>query len=217
MASITIRAGGYAPPTSTHSRALDHFKATMHDLVGDEVEVDLLYNVMDAGRPATALFDLLESGELTWFYFSSSYLSHPLADAIEVPFLFDDLPSAHAALDGEFGQMISEAVLRDRGIELLGFWDNGFRHLTNAVRPVATPEDCAGMRIRLQPNETHADMVRAWGMEPAMAELSEGIRMIPRRRGRRPGEPARQHRRLRRHPQVRHEDGTPLRRSRSVR
>lgn len=178
MASITIRAGGYAPQATTHSRALDRFKAAMHDRLGDEVEVELLYNVMDDGRPATALFDLLEAGELTWCYFSTSYLSHPLADAIEVPFLFDDLASAHAALDGPFGAMIGQAVLRDRGMELLGFWDNGFRHLTNALRPVVSPDDCAGMRIRIQPNPTHADMMRSWGMEPVMAELSEGIRLI---------------------------------------
>jgi TRAP-type C4-dicarboxylate transport system substrate-binding protein len=178
MAPITIRAGGYAPPGSTHSRALDHFASTLRSLLGDDVRVELLYNVMDTGRPATDLFDMVHGGELTWCYFSSAYLSHPLADAIEVPFLFDDLDAAHAALDGPFGDMISEGILRDRRFEVLGFWDNGFRHLTNSVRPILTPQDCDGLRIRLQPNETHGAMVRAWGMEPVMVELSEGIRII---------------------------------------
>jgi TRAP-type C4-dicarboxylate transport system substrate-binding protein len=178
MAPITIRVGGYAPPGSTHSRALDHFVTTLDGLVGDRVEVELLYNVMDGGRPATALLDMVRDGDLTWCYFSTSYLRHPHTDAIEVPFLFDSLDHAHGALDGPFGTAIADAVLRDRGYDVLGFWDNGFRHITNSVRPIFTPADCAGLKIRLQPNETHAEMCRAWGMDPVMAELSEGIKMI---------------------------------------
>lgn len=137
---------------------------------------------MDSGKPATALFDMLDSGELTWCYYSSSYLGTrvPELNALEIPFLFDTVTNAHQALDGEFGSALARAVRKRAGYEVLGFWDNGLRHLTNTSRDIRTPEDCKGLRIRLQPNEIHEALTAAWGMEPITAELSAGIEMIKR-------------------------------------
>jgi TRAP-type C4-dicarboxylate transport system substrate-binding protein len=176
----TVRVGGYGPPSSAHSRALDHFAAFIDAETSGEVAVDILYNVMDTGRPAADLIEMVDSGELTWCYFSTSYLgsSVPLLDALEVPFLFDSLESAHRSLDGEFGAALSAAVTSTRGVEVLGYWDNGFRHLTNNQRAIRSPFDCEGLRIRLQPNDVHAELAAAWGMTPTLAELSVGIKMI---------------------------------------
>ena len=182
MSQAVVRVGGYAPPESTHSQAIEHFAARIHELFGNTVEVDLLHNVLDLGHPASDLLDMVSSGELTWCYFSTAYLGDRVSElnAIEIPFLFDDLAAAHAALDGPLGDALSAATLEKAGYEVLGYWDNGFRHLTNAVRDVRTPEDAAGMRIRLQPNAIHESMVEAWGMTPVPAELSVGIEMIRR-------------------------------------
>jgi TRAP-type C4-dicarboxylate transport system substrate-binding protein len=145
-----------------------------------DVETFVVHNVMDQGRPATDLFDMTESGELTACYFSTSYLCErvPELGVLEQPYLFESLADAHAALDGELGRNLSEAVARQTGFEVLGFWDNGFRHLTNRLRAVHGPRDVEGMRVRLQPNAAHAAMVSAWGGTPVPVELSEGIRMI---------------------------------------
>jgi len=180
MSQAVVRVGGYAPPGSTHSKAIEYFAAEMHDLFGNTVDVDLLHNVLDLGHPASELLDMVTKGDLTWCYFSTAYLGPKVSElnAIEIPFLFDDLDEAHAALDGPLGDALSAATLQKAGYEVLGYWDNGFRHLTNAVRDVRTPEDAAGMRIRLQPNPIHEAMVEAWGMTPARAELSVGIQMI---------------------------------------
>lgn len=177
-----IKVGGYAPQESVHSRAVDRFAAEVHERSNGEIEVDILYNVMDAGRPATALFDLLESGELTWCYYSTSYLGSKVAklNALEIPFLFDTVADAHGALDGEFGDALAEAVRDQVGYEVLGFWDNGLRHLTNTSRSIRSPTDCEGLRIRLQPNEIHEALTASWGMDPVTAELSAGIAMIKR-------------------------------------
>lgn len=64
------------------------------------------------------------------------------------------------------------------GYEVLGYWDNGYRHLTNRLRPVMTPADCAGMRVRVQPNAVHEELIRSWGGRPVPAGLNEGIRLI---------------------------------------
>jgi TRAP-type C4-dicarboxylate transport system substrate-binding protein len=177
---ITLRVGGYAPAASTHSRALDHFRDAMAAEVGEAVEVEVLHNVMDLGRPATDLFDMVRSGELTWCYYSTSYLGSevPVLDALEIPFLFSSLAEAHAALDGDLGAHLAAEIRAGLGYEVLGFWDNGFRHLTNRLRPVRSPADAGGMSIRLQPNALHEALARAWGMTPVAVELSEAIRLI---------------------------------------
>jgi TRAP-type C4-dicarboxylate transport system substrate-binding protein len=176
----TLRVGGYAPVGSTHSRALDHFRECMAGEVGDAVEVEVLHNVMDLGRPATALFDMVRSGELTWCYYSTSYLGGevPALDALEVPYLFTSVEDAHSALDGDLGALLASEIHAVLGYEVLGFWDNGFRHLTNRVRPIRSPDDAAGLSIRVQPNAIHEALARAWGMTPIAVELSEAIRLI---------------------------------------
>lgn len=180
MSRFLLRAGGYAPEGSTHSRALDCFRSTLAADAGDAVEVELIYNVMDYGRPATDLFAMVDSGELAWCYFSSAYLCADVPElaVLEIPFLFDDLDGAHRALDGELGARLAAAAAAARGCEILGFWDNGFRHLTNRLRPVRTPEDCEGLSIRLQPNAVHEALAASWGMRPVPAELSEGIALV---------------------------------------
>ena len=178
--STVVRFGGYAPAESTHGRAQDHFAAKMRERLGEDVEVEILHNVMDLGRPATDLFAMVESGELTMCFFSTSYLGFrvPELDVLERPFLFSDLTEAHAALDGEFGAALTGATEQRTDFEVLGYWDNGFRHFTNRLRPVRSPEDVRGMRVRLQPNAMHEAMIEAWGGIPVAVELSEGIRLI---------------------------------------
>jgi TRAP-type C4-dicarboxylate transport system substrate-binding protein len=177
---LRIRVGGYAPAGSTHSRALAHFRDQMSHRVGGAVDVDVLDNVMDLGRPATDLFTMVESGELLFCYFSASYLGPrvPEHNAMDVPFLFRDLDAAHAALDGEFGAYMTRATEHQTPYEVLGYWDNGFRHMTNRLRPIHAPSDVAGMTVRLQPNAIHEAMIARWGGVPVCVELSEAIRMI---------------------------------------
>ena len=172
--------GGYGPSDSAHGRGLATFRDVVEAETDGEVEVQITWNIMEDGRPNTDLLDLVESGEMFFCYFSSSYLGDrvPALDILETPFLFSDLGQAHQALDGELGKRLAAEVRANTGFEVLGFWDNGFRHLTNRLRPVSTPADCAGLRVRLQPNVIHEELIRSWGGEPVPVELNEGIRLI---------------------------------------
>lgn len=145
-----------------------------------EVRVEITWNIMEDGRPMTDLLDLVESGEMFFCYFSSSYVGDrvPALNVLETPFLFTDLDHAHRALDGELGERLAQEVRATTPFDVIGFWDNGFRHLTNHERPVHTPADCAGMTVRVQPNAVHEELIRSWGAEPVSVELSDGIRMI---------------------------------------
>ena len=58
---------------------------------------------------------------------------------------------------------------------MLGFWDNGFRQLTSKVRPIHTPADCKGQRIRTQMTPLHGETFRAMGFEPIAVDIKEFV------------------------------------------
>jgi len=180
MKMLTI--GGYGPEKSAHGEGLATFRQVVESETDGEVKVDVIWNIMDQGRPNTDLFDLVASGEMFMCYFSSSYLGDrvPELNVLETPYLFKDLGSAHRALDGSLGQALADAVRVGAGFELLGLWDNGFRHFTNRHHPVRSPEDCSGMTVRLQPNAVHEELIRSWGAVPIAIDLKAGIEMISR-------------------------------------
>ena len=172
--------GGYGPQASAHGDGLAAFRRVVESETNGEVAVNITWNIMDEGRPNTDLFELVEAGEMFFCYFSSSYLGArvPPLNVLETPFLFDSLESAHRALDGGLGRALQQAVRTSTGFEVLGFWDNGFRHMTNRLRPARSPGDFRDMTVRMQPNAIHEALIRAWGAIPVAVELSRAIEAI---------------------------------------
>jgi tripartite ATP-independent transporter DctP family solute receptor len=112
------------------------------------VEVETSYKSRGLGQFQT-LIDL-RMGEVALSAVTSSVVGNVLrqAQTLELPFLFDSRDHANALFDGPFGRGLL-AQARDLGLVGLGYVENGFRHLSNDVRPVATPEDLAGLRMRI--------------------------------------------------------------------
>jgi TRAP-type C4-dicarboxylate transport system substrate-binding protein len=182
MIPSALSIGGYGPEKSSHGAGLDAFRRVVETGTSGDVTVPITWNIMKEGRRNTDLFDLVETGEMFMCYFSTSYLGDRVSalDVLETPFLFDDLGSAHAALDGLLGERLRRAVRTSTGFEALGFWDNGFRHMTNRLRPVHAPAEFEGMRVRMQPNKIHEELIRCWGAIPVAVELSHAIELITR-------------------------------------
>ena len=178
--TIQIRMGGFGPPTTTHSRALkiigDHLTAGF----GGAVDVKYLWNVMDFGYRADDLLWMAEQGILTLAYQSTSYLTErvPELELTDLPFLFDGLEQARAAMDGALGAHLSRKIEDHFGYRLLGYFENGFRHVTNRLRPVRTPADMAGMRIRLMPSQMHCRTFELLGAIPFPCDLKPGLEAI---------------------------------------
>src|SRR2546430_8936514 len=87
---ITIRMGGYGPPTTGFSRALKRIGDLLEAEFGDGVEVKYVWNIMDLGYRAEDILWLVEHGLLTLGYQSSSYLTDrvPELSFVDLPFLF---------------------------------------------------------------------------------------------------------------------------------
>jgi TRAP-type transport system periplasmic protein len=174
---LQVRLGGYAPKDSTHGSSLDVIAARLKESLGDGVEVEIDYNILDRGLPVQDLLGEVKRGEKTLCFFSSSYLADrvPELGIVDLPYVFDSLDDAHRRLDGALGAALSAATRKATGFVPLGYWDNGFRHLSNSRRDVRTPEDCRGLKIRLQPNWAHEALFAALGCEPVLTDLRDGI------------------------------------------
>ena len=97
---------------------------------------------------------------------------------LELPFVVKDRPAVTKALDGELGDYFKRRVRESTPFRVLGFWDNGFRHFSNQVRPIRLPADCRGLRIRTQMSELHGEVFRALGFEPIPADVKEFVAEI---------------------------------------
>ena len=70
----------------------------------------------------------------------------------DLPFFYKDFAAVDAVMDGEVGEKLFSQLKEKTGIVGLAWWDNGFRHMTNKIRPINTVEDMAGINIRVIPN-----------------------------------------------------------------
>lgn len=86
----------------------------------------------------------------------------PALGVFDLPFLFNNATEADAILDGAFGDAMSERMTNS-GLVNLAWWENGFRNLTNSLRPVTTLEDFQGMRVRVMQNNIFLDTFTTLG------------------------------------------------------
>jgi len=172
--------GGYGPPTTSFSKSLTFIGDKLRAAFGERVVVDYVYNIMDHGHKAEDILALVESGELTLGYQSSSYLTDrvPALGFVDLPFLFADNAQARAAMDGALGQYLARKVEERVGYRILGWFENGFRHVSNKLRPVRTPADMKGMSIRVLPSEVHKRTFELLGAVAMRMDLTEAIAMI---------------------------------------
>ena len=176
-----IRFAGYSPPYTTHSGAAARFREALTDRLGAAVRVNIFWNVFDFGYKGMDLINMVERGQLTMCYSSTAYgLSDiiPELQILDLPYIFENEEHAHQALDGELGAYLTRKIESLKGFRILGYWDNGFRHISNRLRPIRTPEDCAGLRIRLMPNEIHKKTFKLLGAVPISTDLEQGLAMM---------------------------------------
>jgi TRAP-type transport system periplasmic protein len=177
---IKIRMGGYGPPTTSFSRALKLVGDTLEAQFGDRVSVKYVWNIMDFGYRAEEILTLVEDGILTLGYQSSSYLTDrvPELGFVDLPFLFDQTPAARAAIDGELGRFLAGKIEERVNYRILGYFENGYRQISNRLRRVRTPSDLAGMRMRVLPSEVQAKTFELLGAVPLRWDLTEAIAAI---------------------------------------
>ncbi|THH34407.1 DctP family TRAP transporter solute-binding subunit [Aliishimia ponticola] len=153
-----IAATGFADEVATRTEGRVAIEVFPSGQLGSEKEVieGLQFGSVQAGLIGSGSFQGIE----------------PRMGIIEMPYAWGAREQAFAALDGDLGVALAD-LLDAKGIKVLGWWENGFRNITNNVRPIAKPEDLAGLKIRVTPDKVRLATFEGLGAEPAPLSFGE--------------------------------------------
>ena len=171
-ADYTIRLGTAAAPAHPLTRANMEFKKYLEERSKGRIEVRVLHSGQLGGVRET--IEMVKAGTLTVAVGDTAFLENfvPKFGVINMPFVFPNREAAFAMLDGPIGQELVREMER-AGFKSLGLTENGFRHITNNVRPVSTPDDLRGIKLRVQTNPVHLKVFRMLGANPIPMDWPE--------------------------------------------
>ena len=177
MSPIVIKLGGYQKPASVHNQAAGLFGEILKQRLGARVEFQLIGDVLELGRKSGDLMPMVEHGELSLCYMSTVRYTRAVPEfrLLELPFVVKDRDTVNRALDAGLGDFLKQRVRDATPFRILAFWDNGFRHFSNSVRPIRTPADCRGIRIRTQMSELHGEVFRTLGFQPIPTDIKDFV------------------------------------------
>jgi TRAP-type transport system periplasmic protein len=155
-----------------HGLGAQKFADLVSEKSGGKLKIRLYANGTLGGE--VALVSSLQGGTVDMMLTSPGLLaSHDKEFMIfDFPFLFDDYKEVDAVLDGAVGKKLLDK-LPEKGLIGLGYWDHGFRVLTNSRRPVAKAEDIQGLKIRVQQIPIFIDMFGTLGANPVAMPFLE--------------------------------------------
>lgn len=110
--------------------------------------------------------------EITWVTTGFFGSWEPVLNTLEIGFLFENREHAFAAFDGQLGEEVA-ALVNNHGVELLGFYEAGMRHITNNVRALENVEDLAGLKIRTPEAKYHLSTLELMGASPTPMSFNE--------------------------------------------
>lgn len=168
----TARFGHGMADTHPAGQAAKRFAADMEKASGGKMKISVIAN--QALGPDPQMLAGLQGG-VQQFYTGSALAMLGQVKELgfqDVPFLFNTEAEAHAVFDGPVGDHLN-AKLSAVGIHVLGWWENGFRHITNSRRPVNTLDDLKGLKLRTQPNPLTLDAFKAIGANASPLPWSE--------------------------------------------
>ena len=126
-------------------------------------------NVFPGGQLGSdqANVSALQGGTLEMASMNSGIFASQVKEfaAFDLPFMFANGKEADAVVDGPFGQKM-HAKLEEKGLVGLGYYELGFRNITNSKRPITKVEDIAGLKLRVIPNPINVDWVKALDANP---------------------------------------------------
>ncbi|WP_235776310.1 TRAP transporter substrate-binding protein [Robertmurraya massiliosenegalensis] len=169
----TIRiAGGAVGPEHSLTKTFNYLKDKLEEESDGKFKVDL--NVAGELGEDREIIEAMQMGEVQLASPSPAALGgfNKSVAILDMPFLFPDRETAYRVLDGEPGQMIL-TNLEDSGFKGLGYFENGFRNVSNNVKPIKTIEDIKGLSIRTMQNQTHIEAWKLLGANPTPMAFGE--------------------------------------------
>ena len=166
--------------TLAHGTALDNprhtaclkFAEVVKARSGGRIEVTVA-GAAQLGDDA-AMVTALRTGALDMSANSQGAVANVVPEyaAFGMPFLFSSQAHAWKVMDGPAGKELAEKSA-DKGLVVLGYWDNGIRHMSNSKRALLKPEDLKGLKMRTPPDAVTVDIMQSVGAEAQQIKFSE--------------------------------------------
>jgi tripartite ATP-independent transporter DctP family solute receptor len=123
----------------------------------------------------TDVLSQLRNGGVEFFTLSGLILSTliPAASISGIGFAFNDYPSVWKAMDGELGAFIRGQIGKANIVAMDKIWDNGFRQITSSTKPIASPADLKGFKIRVPVSPLWTSMFKALDAAPTSINFAE--------------------------------------------
>ncbi len=167
-----LKLGTSTQPSHIYNQAADYFANIVADKTGGEIEVQV-FPAAQLGSERD-MVEGLQLGSLEMTLTSTGPMGGfvPQVKLFNLPFLFKDRESCYRVLDGEIGTQISDRFVKV-GLRSLGWFENGFRNITNSKRPVNSPDDMKGVKIRVMEDDVFILTMKAMGASPLPMAFGE--------------------------------------------
>lgn len=158
--------------------AMDRFAELVEEKTDGEITVQMFHSGTLGSQPDA--IEQLRLGGLQIGNFNLGPIGPvvPEANVVSLPFVFKDVPHMFRVLEGEAGEKIAEGMAA-KGIVPLAWYDAGARSFYNGSAPIQTPEDVAGMKVRVMNNDLYSGMIAELGGNPspmAFAEVYQSLK-----------------------------------------
>ena len=166
-----LRFGHVGEPGSLFAASAEKFAELANEALPEGYEVEV-FGSSQLGNDQE-LLQKLKLGQVT-FALPSSVMSSvaPEFGVFEMPYIIQSRDHITAVEEGMLEDTFNAAAERE-GYKILAFWENGFRHITNNVRPINTPEDLDGIKLRTPKGEWRVKMFQNYGANPTPMSFSD--------------------------------------------
>jgi tripartite ATP-independent transporter DctP family solute receptor len=169
MAAMTLpalaedwRGWNIHPPGYPNTEALEAFAENVTERTEGRLTVQVYNNGVLGDQPDA--IEQTRNGVLDFANFNMGPMGPIVKETnvLSLPFLFSSVEHMHEVMDGEIGQQFADA-LAEKNLVALSWFDSGARSLYNTERPIMTPEDMQGLKIRVMNNDLYVEMIEALG------------------------------------------------------
>ncbi|WP_299425862.1 TRAP transporter substrate-binding protein [uncultured Shimia sp.] len=159
------------------SHGMEAFMAEVEEKTGGALKGKTFHAGVLGNQPDA--IEQLRLGVLDFAVFSLGQMGRavPETDVVSLPFIFKGVPEMYELMDGAGGEALASA-LEEKGIVPLGYYDAGARSFYNSIRPINTPDDVSGLKVRVMSNDLFVGMVEAMGGNATPMAFSEVYQSI---------------------------------------
>ena len=156
-----LKIAGYQGDGSVHTRSVKFFI----DKVSDFFDISFEQDITEKGQKAASLIEMSMNNEIQMSYLWSSYYEKyiPEIKLLDLPFYFKNKNEVKNLINKSLQPYVSIELIKKNNLKLLGFWDNGSRHISTNKNIIRNQESCKNLKIRTTPSPLHIDVFNELG------------------------------------------------------